>query len=77
MAAPRRRASAPSPAYSTSDQPRPRPRVSRPWLRSWTVAASSASRSGWCSGARTTPVPISMCEVAIASAALTTSSEGM
>ena len=52
IAAPRRRASAPRPSNSTSDQPSPRPRTSRPWLSSWTVAASSASRSGWCIGAR-------------------------
>jgi len=57
--------------------PEPSPSASRPWLSSWTVAASSASRSGWCIGASTTPVPISMREVACAIAALTTSSEGM
>ena len=77
MAAPRRRASAPSPANSTSDHPSPRPRISRPWLSSWTVAASSARRSGWCNGARMTPVPSSIRDVAWAIAAPTTRSEGM
>ena len=44
--------------------------MSLPWLSNWTVAASSARRSGWCIGARMTPVPISIRDVAWASAAL-------
>src|SRR5579885_366617 len=39
---------------------RPTPTSSRPWLILSTVAASSASRSGWHSGRTWTPVPIFM-----------------
>jgi hypothetical protein len=42
-----------------------------------TVAASSARRRGWCSGARTTPVPISIVLVEAAIAADVTASDGM
>ena len=37
---------------------RPTPKMRRPWLIWSTVAASSASRSGWQSGSTCTPVPI-------------------
>ena len=37
---------------------RPTPKISLPWLIWSTVAASSASRSGWHSGNTCTPVPI-------------------
>ena len=39
---------------------RPMPKISRPWLIWSTVAASSASRSGWHSGNTCTAMPIFM-----------------
>ncbi len=59
----------PKPSNSSSRQPSPRPRISRPPEIRSVTAASSASRSGSCSGASTTPVPIRTCSVRAAIAA--------
>jgi len=65
------------PSNSSSRQPRPSPRVSRPSLSRSTVAASSASRTGSCSGASRTAVPMRTRLVRAAIAAHTGSSDGM
>ena len=74
--APRWALDAPNIRNSSSRQPLPIPRISRP-PESWsTTAASSASRSGSCSGVSTTPVPSSIRSVTAANAASIASSEG-
>ena len=73
----RSRTGMPSPSKWALIVPRPIPYSSRPPETMSSVAASSAARSGLCSGTSTTPVPSLIREVRAAAAAITTIGEGI